>query len=172
MYEGEPMIVVVAVSAGIGARVLSADGELGDAEVEQLDRGRPVGTTRDEEVGRLEVSVDDPGRVHFGERLTGLKRDLARLRDRQRSGTGDELSEVAPLEVLHDDVGHPVVERAHVVDAGDVVAPDHGGDAGFAEESARRRSCLRRLGQEKLDGDVLLEPEVRRRARRAASRGR
>ncbi len=54
MYEGEPSTVCVLVISRS-----AAPRHLGDAEVEQLDAGRAVGAGGEEEVGGLEVAVDD-----------------------------------------------------------------------------------------------------------------
>ena len=92
--------------------------------------------------------MDDAGGVHLGERLARLERDLARLVDGQRALSVDELAEVEALEVLHDDVRDAALfERAHVVHARDVLAPDLGGDLGLAEEPLDGHLVAHGLGQ-------------------------
>ena len=77
---------------------------LGDAEVEHLDAGRAVGARGEEEVGGLEVAVDDAERVRLGERLAGLQHVVDGLGRGEVAALLERPREVAALEVLHHDV--------------------------------------------------------------------
>ena len=105
--------------------------------------------------------MDDPGGVHLGQRLAGLERDLARLVDRQGPLAIDQLAEVGPLEVLHHDVRNAAFfERAYIVHPSHVLAPDLRGDLRFAKEPLDGHLVAHGLGQEELDGHLLLEAQV------------
>ena len=94
---------------------------LGDPEVQDLDDVRPVRALRDEEVGRLEVAVDDAVRVRLGDALADLHRVVDGERDGQRAARLDHLPEVRPLQVVHHHVGHVIAPHADVDDARDVL---------------------------------------------------
>ena len=79
MYSGDPMQRLRRGDRGFA----DATGLLRDAEVEDLDAGRPVGTSREKKVRGLQVAVDDTDRVRLGERLARLQDAVDRLRDRQ-----------------------------------------------------------------------------------------
>ncbi len=72
-----------------------------DPEVEDLDPLRALIRLREEDVGRLEIAVDDAAGVHRAERLEELDGE----RDRAVGGQGpfplQALVEPLPLEVLH-----------------------------------------------------------------------
>ena len=152
-------MVAVAVSAGSALVVAGLDGELGDPEVEELDGTASRRPARDEEVRRLEVAVDDPRRVHLGERLARLEPDLARLVDRQRALRVDEHPEVGALEVLHHDVRRRRRStRPTSLHARDVLALHLGGDLRLAQEALDGLLVAHGLGSEELDGDLCSSP--------------
>ena len=112
-----------------------------------LTQRRAVGAARDEQVRRLEVAVDDAGGVRLGERLARLE-DVARTASSTGSAPSRAMScaEVAPLEVLHDDVRHAVVSSVpDVDDARDVLALHLRGDARLAEEALDGLRAAHRL---------------------------
>ncbi len=112
----------------------------------------------DEEVGRLDVAVDDAAPVR---RLEGVG-DLPRQRHDTRGGHRAVLDEVThghALEALHDDEGLPLV-LAEFVNGADVRVLKRGGEAGLSAESAQPLTRGRRLGMEDLDRDLAPEPGV------------
>ncbi len=145
-------VSVVAFEASLAERL--GVGELGDAEVEDLDP--PV--LRQEEVGGLEVAVDDAVLVRGGEAAGDLLGVLDGLAERQRAG-GEHLAERAALEELGDEVGGAVV-GADVEEGEDVGVVEGAGEAGLLLEAAEAVGVLAVLGGEDLDGDVAVEAGV------------
>ena len=113
MYWGEPMSTSAPVASSPGL----AEG-LRDAEVEELDDLLVV-DAREEDVGRLEVAVDDAGAVGAPERPADLLGDLRRLAQRQAPLALEPVAEVLAAEQLHHEVGEvavdAVVEHLHDV---------------------------------------------------------
>ena len=110
------------VAGGEGG-VMSAPG---DAEVEDLDlsgRGQ-------EHVARLDVAVDDPGRVRRLKGVGDRGHDPGRLARGHRAGAVDPGRQALTLEQLHDQVGAAVV----------LTQVEHPGDAGVLQPG--RRPCL------------------------------
>jgi hypothetical protein len=87
----------------------------GDAEVDEA--GTAVG--REQDVGRLDVPMDEAAIVCVLERIGDLRRDRRRLARRQASDTRQALRERLAVDELEDD-GLPVVAEQHVVDGHDV----------------------------------------------------
>ena len=114
-----------AATAGDGASV----GQLRQAEVEHLD----VIAVGDEQVGRLDVAVDDAAAVRGVERLGDLDREVEHPRGRQRSFF-DQLLDGPPFEQLHHDERLPVV-LAELVDRADVRVLQGGGEPRLALEA-------------------------------------
>ena len=76
------MIAAVLVIAHPGARSRERR-DLGDPEVEHLDRERAVGATCRKRFAGFEIAVDDAERVGLGDGLAGLEDVLDRLLDRR-----------------------------------------------------------------------------------------
>ena len=131
---------------------LGVGGEVGrarDAEVGDLD---PV-VVVEQEVARLDVAVDDPVRVRGVECGRGLAQPLERSADGLRSAALEPVGERAAGEVLHDDVGPPLV-IADVEDgdrAGGVREPRDG--ERLAGEAPANRLVVRVAVGEHLDRD-------------------
>ena len=120
------------------------------------DLGRAVGGEQD--VGRLQIAVHDPalvGRLHgLGQRGQQRGRLAGRLR-RARQGLG----QAAPLDELHGEV-RPALVVAHVVDLDDVRVPQARHRLRFALEP---RPLVRPgvgAGEQHLEGDEAVEPQV------------
>jgi hypothetical protein len=88
----------------------------------------------------------------------------------QRLGQGERLTplepvtEGLPFEVLHDDEGLPVGKDVTIKNLDDARVVDHGGGAGFVEESADRLGIQRQFRAQQLHrgflSDVLVLAEV------------
>ncbi len=85
-----------------GGEVGAAGGDLGDAEVGDLG---PQPFEQDD-VGRLDVAVDDPLRVGEVERFGDLGHDVPDLVEVQRPPLRERFLQVLPFDVLHGDEGH------------------------------------------------------------------
>ena len=91
-------------------------GESGDAEVHDLHRA----VLTDEDVGGLDVAVDDAGLVGVGQPVQHLQDDRHLAVEGERDPQAQRLEEVLPLEQLHGDVRRavgvvPQVEDEHHV---------------------------------------------------------
>ena len=117
--------------------------ELRQAEVEHLDEAA-VGANQ---VGALDVAMDDAAAVRLVERVGDLHADVDHFADRQRP-LRDPLREQLALDVLHDDeVGAGVL--ADVVGDGDVRRAQQRRGAGLVQQPrAAVRIGLERRGQE------------------------
>ena len=98
---------------------------------------------REEDVVRLQVAVDDAGRVRLRERARRLRDDLRHLGRGERPARDDRVRERLALEVLHDDVRQPLRAHAVVVDVDGVLRLELGRGACLDLE-ARPRLCLAR----------------------------
>ena len=136
--------------------------DLGDAEVEDLDRELAIRPAHAEEVGGLEVPVDDAERVRVRDGLAGLEDEVDRLLDRQEATLLEPRREVESLEVVHHDVGTAVLQLPHVGHAGHVLSLDLGRRPGLLEKAADEDGLLEGLGQQELQRDPLVELEVMR----------
>ncbi len=136
------------------------DQQLGEAEVE--DARLPVRSHDD--VGGLEVAVDDAGGVSDRERVGDLDRDRQREQRLERAAR-HVLLERRALHVLQDDVVEPV-RLADVVDRLDVGVVERGAERRLALEAAARRLAQGELRLQRLDHDGAREPQVLRLERR------
>ncbi|EGD42074.1 ribosomal large subunit pseudouridine synthase B [Nocardioidaceae bacterium Broad-1] len=93
---------------GGGQPLVAQPSELGDPEVDDPDPAVAVV----DEVGRLDVAVDDPLAVDGGERTRGLDDDLAGLPGDQRAVRAQAFAEVGTGQELHDEEGHRPVAGA------------------------------------------------------------
>jgi hypothetical protein len=93
--------------------------EAGDPEVGQL----VVADPRRQDVGRLDVAVEDPGLVGGAERIAHLDGDPEDLLPRGRAVVGQLGLERARRQVLHGEEGQPLLGLAGVVHGDDVRVP-------------------------------------------------
>ena len=103
--------------------------------------------------------MNDSERVGVGQSDTALKDEFHGPTDGERAALFDPRAEIFTLEVLHNDVGHPVWECVYVDDASDVFTFDFRGRAG-AGETRLGLGVSQRFGQKKLDSDFLVERDV------------
>ena len=134
---------------------------LGDAEVEHLHAVRPVGALGEEEVRGLEVAVDDAESVGLGDGLAGLEHHVDRDALIDPAVLLQDVLEVHPVEVLHDEVRRARLQRADVVDLHRVLAAGCSTAARrLAHEARHHVGVHRHLRVEELDGDLLVEVKV------------
>ncbi len=139
----------------VGPREVRAGFErLGQAEVGDL--GRAVVAQQD--VGRLEVAVDDPQPVRLGDSARHLLED-PRRRDRGPGRTIDPPAQAARREVLHRVEGQAVA-LAPVVDLDDVGMPQPGDRFGLGQEALQRLLGGVPAGRDHLEGDPSAEADL------------
>ena len=109
---------------------------LHDAEVDELDGG--AAPVDEEDVGELEVAVDDAARVHRRHRRRGAAHHLDRVAHAERRAPL-ALAEVLPFEPLHGEEEPPVVPGAVPDVLDDVGVPQVREDA----QSRARSGCAR-----------------------------
>ena len=128
--------------------------ELGQPEVEHLH----LAACGDDDVGALDVAMDDAPAVRFGQRVGHLPGDVHGLAHGERA-MGDARREDLALDVLHhQEVGALVL--ADVVDGGDVGGPQRRGGPGLGQQArAPFRVRLAGRGQE-LERDLASQPRV------------
>ena len=115
--------------AGVGdARV----GELGDAEVEDLE---PAAALLDHQVGRLDVAVDDVEGVGVGQAVAELLEQAQLAHHRGGLLAADPLRQRLAVDVLHGDERLAVL-LADVEDADDVLVLEDTGGVRFLHEAA------------------------------------
>ena len=130
MYSGVPIAMPGLVQRGSMRPALRAD-----AEVEHLDEVGLAVARDEEDVLGLEVAVDDAGRVRRRQRPADLDRDLAGAFGIEPALVRQHVGEIDPVEVLHDEVGAPVVGGAEVHHVDDVGVPDARRGARLAPEA-------------------------------------
>ena len=133
--------------------------DLSDAEVEDLGV-QPVALTQ-EDVGRLEVAVDDAARVSRTQAAGDLAPERGDVLWRQRPPVEAVAERLAPV-ARHRHEGPPVVGLADLVDGADVRMVDAGRGPRFGEEPlAGLRVGATVVGQH-LEGHLAVEPLVLR----------
>jgi len=132
------------------------------------DRRQPeIGEVRraeavEQDVGRLEVAVDDVPGVGALQRLGHRLPDADDLVDRQPAMTVDNpIQQRAARHIAHDDV-KLALELAEVVDRQDVGVLQRGDGARLALK-LEPRLLVGQVGHDRLDGDGALQPRVPRR---------
>src|SRR5688572_4308972 len=110
----------------------------GDAEVDELRRDRPLvlfARADEDDVRRLDVTMDDADAVRIREGVRDLRPDLERAAERQGCALLP-LRDVLSLEPLHRDVGMALVELPEGDDAHDPGMREPGEDTPFATEAS------------------------------------
>ena len=134
----------------VGAFIGPGDAEVGDLHL-------AVGA--DQDVGRLDVAVHEPGLVGEVERGGHLAGDLRRLLGGDPAVGAQDVGERAAVDVLHgDEVGAGVL--APVVDADDVRVAEVGRRLRLAPEALDEVGVDGELGEQHLDGDLAVEQAV------------
>jgi hypothetical protein len=145
---------------GLAALTLRCS-ELRDAEVEHLEAGQSAAVLGDEQVGRLEIAVDDASGVRFGQRLERLHGVAHHLARRHRARASEHGAEIFAVEVLHHQIGLAAIEAPHLVDPHHVLALQSGRGASLAHEALDRLAALRHGRKQELDRPRRTELQVR-----------
>ena len=140
--------------ARLGQLRLRALDALGQAEV-----GEEGGAALDQDVGGLDVAVDEPHAVRGVERRGDLAADVDRPVRAQAALAAQHGGEVGALDVLHREVEQPVL-LAGVVDRDDVRVLQRGGDPRLAVEALAEPGGLGELRGDDLDGRAAAQVDV------------
>ena len=138
------------------ARLAGRRGQLGEAEVQDLDDVLP----RHHHVLGLQVAVDDSRGMRLGEPLGHLPADSQELLQRQRPGR-QELAQIVPVDEFHRHPRH-AVRRADVENGDDVGVAQRGGRAGLLLETLEPLLVCCEIRGKDLDRDVPAQPRVPR----------
>ena len=120
-------------------------------------RSRPV--VAEEEVGGLDVAVDEAPAVGVVEAAGRLEADQQRLRRAEPPAHVEHRPQAAAAEVLAHEV-RPVVLLAPVVDRHDVGVVEGGGGPGLGPEPAQERLVVGQRRVQDLDRDAAAQPNV------------
>jgi hypothetical protein len=104
--------------------------------------------------------VDDAERVRLGNGLASLQDEVDGLLVGERASSLNPGSEVFALQVIHHHVGGAGLKRADAEDASHVLALDLDRSSRFAREAVDRLAIFQHLGEEELDSDLLIEPDI------------
>ena len=132
-------------------------GRPGDAEVGQLHQ--PV--LADQDVGRLDVAVDDLGLVGDPECQRALADHRANLFGRERAVVADQLREGFAVDELHDEEGEALV-LAVVEERGDVGVDQRRGVQRLVTEPKGEQLLVVGVGTHHLQRDAALQDVVLR----------
>ena len=102
-----------------------------------------AGAARDQDIGRLDVAMDEPTLVRCVECVADLVDELECTLRVEGTLAGDQLSEVVALDVPHREVQLPV-GVAGGVDRDDVRVIERGGNLRLAEEPVAEAIALAR----------------------------
>src|SRR5260370_32254057 len=128
--------------------------DLGETEVEDLSLAARV----DEDVRRLDVTVNDSLRVRRLERIRELNADIEQARDVER-GAENPLRERLPFQQFHGDEVLPL-ELIDRVDGADRRMVERRRGARFPLKALQEHRVLRHLGGGKLERDAASERRV------------
>ncbi len=112
-----------------------------------------------QEVGRLDVAVNDALAVRMVEGLRGLNEDGAGLRDFELALAEDVIGEVRPIDEFHCEVVG-ILDLVPLVQGDDVGVVEPGGVAGLAAEAFEGAGMGQEAGGEDLEGDDPAEADV------------
>jgi hypothetical protein len=135
-------------------------GVLGEAEVGEVGVIGAV-AVGDQDVGGLDVAVDEPARVRDVERAADLHEDRRGAAWVEPAGALDERAQVGALDEAHRDE-QQAVDLARVVDRHDVRVLERRGDPRLALEALAEVLVGREVRRDDLEGDRAVEREVRR----------
>src|ERR1035437_9646085 len=139
---------------GTHGNALRLESDLRQPKIENL-RLTPI---RDEDVGRVEVAVDDAFGVRSVQRIGNFDAQFEHRLDLQRFAI-DPVPERLPFQQLHRDEGSPI-GLVNLVDRADVRMVQRGRSLGFPLETAEGLRVVGEVVVKELQGDVTTELEV------------
>ena len=129
--------------------------DLREPEVDQLGHDVAAHVAREEDVGGLEVAVENPQVVRLREGRGDGENESEGVLDREDVDPGEKRAEIAPAEELHHEVRNarldPNVEHIH-----GVRVVETGRDAPLAKEAALHLLVVREVLVEDPDRDLLV----------------
>ena len=128
--------------------------DFGQPEVENLS----VPAAGDEQIGRLDIAVNDPGGVRRFQRVGDLDRERQEPIDLERA-PGDPMLQRHPVEELHDEERAAAL-LADVVDGADVGVVQRRGGPCLAAESGQRLGITSKVGRQELQRDEALQARI------------
>ena len=140
-----------------GAAVVEAAEPHAEPEVGQVD----VAPRVEQDVGGLDVAVDEAARVRGVERRGHLGDDRRRALGLEPAFAAQHGAQVLALDVAHDLEQHAVL-LARVMDRDHVRMVERRGDLRLRHEAAAEGRVIRERGRDQLDGHVPVEREVGR----------
>ena len=129
---------------------------LGQAEVREV-AVLLAGGDCDQDVRGLDVAVDEALLVRRVERIGDLGEELDRASRLEGALLGEDLREVAALDVAHGEEEDAVL-LARLEDRDDVRVVEGGGDLRLPQEALPETLVLRELGGDHLERDLAAEP--------------
>ncbi len=133
---------------------LAAD--LADAKVDDFQ----LALSRQEDVRRLEVPMDDPGRMGCGEGIRHVDTHLQGTNDRQRRVARELGLEIVAIEELEDQEGLASLAATDVERSDDPRVADGAGDARLVPEALERGGAGGEMGVQDLQRETSLDDRV------------
>ena len=146
-HEGKCAEALAQLSEAVGREFL---GKLGDPEIHDLHLQRPI-LRLEEDVGRLQVAMNDAGRVGVGETHPNRFDDAPKLQQLEGARALQTFDEGFSLEQLEHDDDAVFGIFFDIEYLRDELAPDDAGRPGFAAEPLDRGLLVLRLGAEHFD---------------------
>ena len=128
--------------------------EFGEAKIEDFD----VAATRDKDIPRLDIAVNDALGVRCVEPFGNLHRKIEEFVDFERFAS-DALPQRLALEELHRKK-IPAAHLSNLVDGADIGMVQCGGSSRFAAKPLRRLRVVDQLVGEEFEGDAATELEI------------
>ena len=130
--------------------------QVGDTEVDQLVGALSTLVLMRDDVGRLDVAMDDIVAVRELECRTDTRNDAVDIVDIHAAASVELVAQAWTAEQLHHQVRLPARRHVEVEDRHDRRMPQAGGDPALAEE-AIARAALGVIAENHLDGDLVTE---------------
>ena len=145
-------------ASGGQSRVASVSERTSDAEIRHH---RTSGLVVDDDVVRLDITVDDVAIVRVSERFGDFSQNATHLYGWHWTVLLQAHAEVVALDVRHDEVDE-IVALFDGVDRNDVRVIQLGRGLGFAQESLTNVGAEAQLRRQHFDRDLALQPFVTR----------
>jgi hypothetical protein len=150
-------------SRGNGHPLAGLIDQVRDPEVEHLGAETSKAVGLEPDVVGLEVAVDDPVLVRLLHRGADLVEDLHHAGQGQALLLAEHLTQAAPVEVFHDQIGHLVITQpseSEVGDVDDVGMSQPAGRACLAPEALHEVAVPHELRSDQLQSDLASGPDM------------